>query len=172
MIKNNKGVTLISLVVTILVLGILAGVSLTAGTSVITQVRAGRIVSNMSLVKAKAQTIYEEYQFYNNDISYLAKADEDVYFVGTMDLNVTQEEIDMIATEAGVTSLDVSSWEWYKWDKETLESQGLDKQMLGNNECFFVNYEYGEIIFSEGTSYHNSVDYYSLTGVNYVLKNS
>ena len=78
-------------------MGILTGVSLTSGVSVVRQIRIGRIISNMKLIQTKAEMIYEEYQFYNNDENYLVKADENTYVLATMDMNITQEEIDMIA---------------------------------------------------------------------------
>lgn len=172
MIKNDRGVTLISMVVAVLILGILAGVSITAGTSIIPQVNASKVFSNMTLVNAKVQTIYEEYQFYNNDENYLVKSDDYVYVIGTMGLNISREEIEMIAQKYGVTIEEVSNWEWYKWDSGILKSQGLDKQMLGNNECFFVNYEYGEIIFSEKISDDKDGEYHSFTGIKNILENS
>lgn len=171
MIKNNKGVTLISLVVTILILGILVGVSIAAGEETINQVKIGRIVSNMTLIQAKAEPIYEEYQFYNNDTNYLVKADDTVYTLATMGVRISEAEIAIIAQEAGVASSDVSNWNWYKWDANTLKAQGLDKKILGNDECFFVNYEYGEIVFSSGTSYDGSAEYYSMSGLNHILEN-
>lgn len=66
MLKNNKGVTLVVLVITIIVLTILTGGVIKTIFSVMYNLRAGRIVANMSLVQAKAETIYEEYQFYND----------------------------------------------------------------------------------------------------------
>lgn len=63
------------------------------------------------------------------------------------------------------------NWEWYKWDRSTLEAQGLDKEMLAENEYFYVNYENGEIIYSKGTSFNNEDYMYSMTGLNYLLSN-
>lgn len=61
--RNDKGITMLVLVITIVILVILTGVSINTGYSVLRDIRVGRIVSNMVLVKAKVETIYEEYQF-------------------------------------------------------------------------------------------------------------
>ena len=61
--RNDKGITMLVLVITIVILVILTGVSINTGYSVLRDIRVGRIISNMVLVKAKVETIYEEYQF-------------------------------------------------------------------------------------------------------------
>ena len=67
MLKNNKGITILALIITILVLLVLTSVSLGTGYSVITDIKLGRTVANMALVKAKAETIYEQSQFSGNE---------------------------------------------------------------------------------------------------------
>lgn len=174
MLKSNKGVTILALVITIILLLILAGVSVNTGFSVVKDVRVGRIISNMALVQAKVEVIDEDYHFYNNDTDYLVgeevyKIDSTTYQLGNAKLSA--EEIKMIAQNAQVNEADVFNWEWYKWDASILEAQGLDKEMLDENEFFYVNYENAEIVSSEGTSYDNTNYFYSMTGLNNLYKN-
>lgn len=169
MVKNNKGVTLFALIITIVLLVLLTGVSLNTGFDVIKDVRIGRIISNMTLVKAKVETINEEYTFYNNDTDCLVG--EGPYKINNLaDMNMSDEELNLIAKENQVSRAEVLNWDWYKWNAGILESQGLDKDMLGDDEAFYVHYGSSEVVYSKGTSY-DGTNFYSMTGLNEVLKN-
>ena len=171
MLKSNKGVTIIALVTTIVILIILTGVSLTAGYSSLEKVRVGRIITNMTLVKAKADNLYEEYQF-SNDETILGEKSK------ISNLNVTLSDVEKTliqnaALENKNISSDLSNWDWYLWNKEKLQEQGLDSKILKNNEVFYVNYESGEVLYSTGTVHDNNgekTNYYSFTGLNNILE--
>ncbi len=160
--NNNKGVTLITLVLTILLLSVLAGVSINTGFSVVKDIRMGRIISNMVLVKAKVEVIDEQYEFSGNEADLVGKKEQ----AGIDFIQETEKEM----IEKNAESYDFNTWNWYCWDSDTLKSQGLDSNMLSNDECFYVNYEHGEIVYSKGTS-HNNEKYYSLSGLNEIYKN-
>ena len=155
MLKNNKGITMIALVITIIILLVLTGISVNTGFSTIKEFRAGRVISNLTMVKAKAEVIYEEYQFNGTPL------------VGT-----TGEKIELSDEEKRLLGSDFDIWTWYQWDTSILEEQGLDKEMLGTNEYFLVNYENAEIVYTKGTSLDGQTTYYSLTGLKYMLENS
>lgn len=157
--KNQKGVTIMALVITILLLIMLTAVSLNTGYSVLKDIRVGRIISHMVLVKAKAETIYEQHQFNREEL------------IGT------PTQIDFLSEEEKGKILEKTEkgnfeqLTWYQWDANTLISQGLDANLLGNDEYFYVNYEFAEIVYSQGTSF-DSQTYYSLTGLNQMYENS
>lgn len=128
MLKNNKGVTLTMLVITIIIIVILAGTTITASDLLIKQTKSKNVTTNMILVKAKAEALYEEYTF-----------------------NETAEE-----SYVGTKVTDVSSYgaentgKWYKWGPSELASLGFDENMLANGGEFIVNYETGEVIYTLG----------------------
>ena len=154
MLKDDKGITMTSLVIMIIVLLILASVSVTTGYSGIKEIRIGRIVSNMTMVKAKAETIYEANQF-NEENLIGQKSDINSISISSVEQNL----------------IGAISGDWYKWDKSVLKGQGLDPNMLsGDNEYFLVNYEKPEVIYSKGESLNGSERYYSLTGLKYILE--
>ena len=64
--KNQKGITIVSLVITIVILLIIGGVTVTVGTSVIKQATLKTVNTNMMLIQAKAKTIAEQAKFNNN----------------------------------------------------------------------------------------------------------
>ena len=164
MLKNNQGVTIIALAITIIVLMIFAGMSITTGYSVLTDMRAGRIISNMNMIQAKVETISEQNEFDETELVGTR--------IGTYDqisnLSLENEEIELLENEYSSFRTLV----WYKWDQSTLESQGLDKNMLENNHYFYVNYDTAEIIYSAGTSYNYTNFYFSLTGLTYAYQNN
>ena len=123
-----------------------------------TDVRIGRIVANMELVKSKVETIYEDNQFDNTKPLIGNKIDE-------LPIELSAEEKSLIEQDAGVVANDISNWEWYEWDSDTLESQGLDRNMLEGDTKFYINYEHSEILFSVKTSREDSGDFYSEVGL-------
>jgi len=168
-IKNSQGITLTMLGITVMIMFIVAGVSLNAGFSVINDMRVGRIISYMKLVQAKVQIINENYTSYNYDTDYLVG--EGPYKINNIDdTSISKNEIKLIADKSGVDSSEVQKWDWYKWDSDDLIQQNLDKNMLGDNEYFYVNYEHAEIIYSVGTM-KNNIKYYSMTGLSEGFKN-
>jgi len=162
MLKNNRGITMVALTLTIVILLIITAVSVNTAVFVVNDIRVGRIISNMTLVQKKVEVIYEEYQF-ENDNQEVFVGDKIGNINELEGVDVSEQEKQKIKAELGIT--DISDLEWYKWTSETLKEQGLDTAMLEAGECFFVNYEYGEVIYSQGTSYEDSEDFYSLSGL-------
>ena len=148
MIKKENGITITALVIMIIILLILTGISATAGYSVVRDMRVGKVISNMTMVQAKAETIYDDYKFNGKE---LKGTKEDV-------LELNEKESVQIETDKG---------EWYKWDQSTLNSVGLDPDMIGKEAFFLVNYETGEVLYSVGTKY-DGTQYHSLTALKQV----
>ena len=155
MLKNEKGITILILVITIVIMIIITGVSVNNGFLVVKEVRLGRIISNMTMVKAKAETIYEQNQFNQTPL---------VGTQSTITTGLSQKEKEMLGE-------DIALWEWYKWDAETLKTQGLDPEMLRADEYYLVNYQHAEIVYSKGASLDKETTYYSLTGLKHTLEN-
>lgn len=128
MLKNNKGVTLSILVVTVIVIIILAGTTLVSSNLLIISTKAKTVVTNMYLVQAKAQALYEEYQF--------NKTDKSNYF-GVNETNVSSYSVN-------------DNGYWYKWTQSDLKNLGFDESMLESGGDFLVNYETGEVIYTKG----------------------
>ena len=59
----ERGITLIALIITIIVLIILAGTVIYSGTGMIKSVNLETIKTNLLLIQAKAKTIYEKLSF-------------------------------------------------------------------------------------------------------------
>lgn len=160
MIKKENGITLLILSVTVVVLLILATVTVNTGYNVLIDVRAGRVISNLDLIKTKAEALYDNYEF---------SADKDL-LVGAGGLAYSLRDItndyEMVGIIDEISNYDeiVDKEVWYKWDLNTMKSQGLDTELLKNGDIF-VNYEDGEIIYTAGATVDNKNYMYTLTAI-------
>ena len=158
--KNNRGITLITLVLTIIVIFILASIAIPTGSDLIIKTRVNRYISIMYLMKIEAEKIYENYEF-DSESSYFtvnSTASEIVDLNGIMNLLSSEEK-----------SLVISSGTWYKWNKNTLDYLNIDSSNIIKNEddeFFCVNYETGEVLYNNGIIINNNQDIrYTLTGL-------
>ena len=146
----------------IVVLMILTGVSVGTGTHTIKQIRAGRIISNMKLIKAKVETISEQKDFENGG----EVTTNGSRISGIENINFSEEERNLLS------DIDIDSLQWEKWNKTTLEDNGLDPNIIQNEDyCYYVNYETGEVLYTAGVSFDNKTYYYTLTGIEHILAN-
>lgn len=80
--KESKGITLISLMITIVVLSIIAGISINSGGNLIEKTKLESLRTNMLLIQAKAKQYAEEANFklgFSPDASKLERVREEVY---------------------------------------------------------------------------------------------
>ena len=126
---------------------ILAGVTVTTSDLLIKDTKAKSVVSNMYLVKGKAETLYEEYSF--SETGTLPGTKVDVSSLSSYGV-----------TASGNTEEDDA---WYRWNKAVLESNGLEPGMLGGTAEFIVNYATGEVIYTAGVKNDSGVSKYKLS---------
>lgn len=151
--KNQKGITIVSLVITIIILLIIGGVSVTVGTSVIKQATITNINTNMMLIQAKTKTIAEQAKFNNNQDNYK----------GTVLSEVSGNKKVNKILEAGIIE-DASKY--YLLSKDDLVSMGLEK--IDIEDGYIVNYETEEIIYVKGYE-NDGITYHKLTDMKNVV---
>ena len=125
--KENKGITLIALTITIIILVILAGVSLSGGVSAIQSSKDSKLKAQIDLVQHAVLERYTEYK---------TSKDEDL-LVGT---KLTFEEADAKAKEMEVMLLWTDGY--YELTKEDLKEIGVDEE----DDIYVVNYTSGEVM--------------------------
>lgn len=158
MLKNNKGVTLILLIITVIVILILASLTIGSTDTLLTRTRLQTAATNMKLIQAKVESMNEEYEFNATPLEQYVgiKVEDDSY------LNIY-----------GVTLLPDDKW--YVWDREILASLGFDSDMLKEvkpdqitspkekeREKYVVNYSTGEVIFTTGVEDENNARVYTI----------
>lgn len=159
--NKNKGVTLVSLVVTIIVILIIVGISVYNGKGIIKKAKLEELKTNMLLIEAKAKEYVEEANF-------------------KMGINPTEEKKEEVRNEeyintAGLelasnitadSSIPVS--ECYVLTEKAIDTWGLNKIELEDGEYYLIQFK--DTITEDNTSV--SVEIYNTKGYNglYSLK--
>lgn len=160
-IKNeNSGITLISLVVTIIVIIILATIGINTGVTTLKSSQLTRFTAQMKLMQLEVNELYEKYI---SDGTVITK--EGTKFVGKDILNIgkdlsiaNQEQINKIfktSAEGGSNILDKSGYRYF--DAETIKSLKID----GIDQEFLVNVQKRSFISLLGFKHDNEM-YYTL----------
>ena len=142
-LDERKGITLVSLAITIAVMLILASVATYSGVNILRQAKLNKFTTEMKLMQTEVNDLYDRY-----------KNGEDVLSLGK-DLSRQEEQVNKVFTNDASGITDTTGYRYY--DKETLnnlEINGVDGE-------FFVNVEKRSVISYEGLKYEG-VTYYTL----------
>lgn len=151
--RSQKGITIVSLVITIIILLIIGGTTVYIGTSVIKQATLQTVNTNMMLIQAKTKTIAEQAKFNNNQDNYK----------GTVLSEVSgNKKIDEMIN---VGIIDDTS-KFYLLSKDDLVSMGLEK--IDIEDGYIVNYETEEVIYVRGYE-NDGITYHKLTDMKNVV---
>lgn len=176
-IKDEKGVTLITLTVTIVVLLIISGISIYSGRETIRKARIEEMKTNMLLIQAKTKEYVEEVN-HRMGISEFAKDEESAK---------DEERKRNVRYSVYVTEASFGTFEGDKflWDEETkcednqfiyvvngnsLKKMGLEKIELIDSECYYVKIDENtvkvlEVYNSKGIKDNSGNEYHSLSGI-------
>jgi len=163
--KNQKGVTLVALAITIVVLGIIASVSVYFGKDLIKEAKIQDIRTNMLLIQAEAKKGLEEVCF--NSVNLDKNKEEDLtklneikqeYLEGIILSNAPVEVQDATKNIPDITFDD----NCYYLDEKTLSEMGITDVKSNKFGYFIVKYDFTnadvEVINTQG---HEGV--YTLT---------
>lgn len=166
-IKNESGITLTALLITIIVIIIIGTITIREGTTAIKQAKLRTIVTNLLSIKAKAKACAEEVDAatwnVGNDDERQNKKTEMYTGYGMTEVAISQisEEAEaQINSEINKQECDI-----YKITGNTLTKMGLDD--LDDGKEYFIIYDRNDfnkmdIVYSSGISYNNS-SYYTLS---------
>ena len=159
--RNESGVTMIALIVTIIVMIIIAGITFKFSKDLLKDSELKNDVTNMLLILAKAEVIYDKNQFDS----------ENNPLVGTV---ITADLIGNRITNDLANAYSLTSEEemkkWYIWDKNTQELIDLNIDIT-ENEYYIVNYADGEVIYSEGYTDLENNRVYTLSEMKNISEN-
>lgn len=141
--QNQKGITLLILVVTVIILLIIAGIGIYSGMDSIKNVKLEELKTNMLLIEAKAREYVEDASFKigkETDEIKIEQIKKEVY-----ETNGKLRK----ASDIGLTGIDKSIpiEKCYVITKETLEDWGLNKIELdeSKNEKYLLEFNEAEI---------------------------
>ena len=119
MLKNNKGITMVALVIVIIVMIIISGIVIYEGSNVINTAKEQSIVTNMLLIQAKARAIQDKHEFEN--ATYIGTLIEETSFNSLKEeLNLPDGKVYVLKTQSDIDqmNIDVSGENKYAVDYE------------------------------------------------------
>lgn len=150
--KDDKGITLIALVITIIVLAIITSVTLYIGTELVSAAKLQTINTNMLLIKAKCKSIGELHNFDSNENPLLGNP-----------IDINDSQYAQIKNARAITEGNT----YYSFSQEDFNSKSLNE--IDATE-YLVNYydsETGEveIIYIKGFKASDGETYYKLSEI-------
>lgn len=146
--KSNKGITIVALIITIIVMLILATVTIEFGSKEIEIAKLEDIKTTMLLIKGRAQIAADKDSFgesYDNTgMIKLAEA----------------SEYDVSNLQTILNSLEDTS-NLYIWEQTAMDNNNI-QVTITNTDFFVIDYLTGEVYYSLGYTYEGNT-YYSLT---------
>ena len=167
--KNNKGITLVALIVTLLVMLVIVGISITGGSDVLQKTKITEYIGFMKLVKARADVVFEDEIFENG--------------AGISSDSISDSDIGQIIIDKSYNGYIKKIWSGKELAAQGIDSSilnpGNDKKYLGTlgideNEEYFViifdknTYETVDVIYSTGCHY-NGDKYYTLVEMEEII---
>lgn len=125
MLRDKKGVTLGTLVVAIILMFIIFGVTMSAGTDLLRNSEKNKLMTNLYLIRARAATLLEDYLFDGSEENLADLGDS---------ANTSQIE------SVGFTEDESCEYVYCIWDMSKLTEQGIDIENVSATESFVVQY--------------------------------
>lgn len=144
--KKQKGVTLIALTITIVVMMILAGITISVGTDLIKQAKLQDLRTNMLLIQAKAKESLEEVAFQtanmdpSTDIDKINDIKSENYKGQPLSGSVAESE----ATATNKIDTD-NIGDYYYLEPQDLKEMGIEDLPTGDYGYFIVRYNLADI---------------------------
>ena len=159
--EDNRGITLVALVVTIIVLLILAGIGINTGISSMEKVKLEELKTNMLLIEAKARECVEEANFRmgaTTDETVVESVRKEIY-----EVNNKLEKANSTNVPNSLGEIDLT--DCYVITQETFDLWGLNKIKLSEDEKYLVRFNEKEIKVEEVYNTKGYDGKYSLTQI-------
>ena len=140
-LKNEKAITLVALVITIIILLILAGIGINTGISSMEKVKLEELKTNMLLIEAKARECVEEANFRmggSTEETVVDAVRTEIY-----EVNNKLEKADSTNVPNNTGEIDLT--DCYVITQETFDLWGLNKIKLSEDEKYLVKFNESEI---------------------------
>ena len=142
--KKNKGITLMSLVITIILLIILASIGTYSGVQVVKSAQFTAFSTELKIMQTQVNKLYED-----------KKNDNTFNEPGTIITGKVKEQADKVFTESASGIINSDEYKYY--DTDTIKSLNVE----GVKGKFFVNIDKRSVVSYEGFEYEGET-YYTL----------
>lgn len=157
MLKENSGVTLLLLVVTIIVLGILASITIYSGKSTIKQSKYYDAIHQMKVMQSKVNEWYEDKK--NGDETSWDKGETSIETTGKLEeCNIAYNSV----RDNNLTDSNIGEFSKFRYFSNECIKNDLD--IDGIKYDFLINIESRSVILVEGIEL-DGVYYYSLNEI-------
>ena len=140
--NNEKGITLIALIITIIILLILAGITIYTGKDSIEKANLEGLKTNMLLIETKAREFVENANFklgVNPDTNTIyEKAKENLEGEEKGTIVTKEDEIVKDLLNIGITQEDIDKGKVYKLTTENLEKMGISDVISNNEDGWYI----------------------------------
>jgi len=166
-LKEEKGITLMALVITIIVLFIIGGISIMGGTELVDNAKAETIETNMLTIKAKAKEYMENVESKNWASKQKDKENKNRY-----ELQSEKYQLTLIDDASGNIWYE-NGYTYYKLEKKALDKMDLP-DLYDEEEMYIIKYPTEptegtidknkklDIIYANGIEYKGET-YYTLS---------
>lgn len=152
--REQKGITIVALVITITIIGIIAAVAFTQGKDIIKSANLQTLNTNMLLVQAKEKVISEKNSFDETNNPLKGQQLNDIS---------GSTAIENLKSQGIIQESEENYSFYYVWNQAILDELGLDSIELKAGTFFIVNYKTEEVIYSEGYKNTDGNTYYKLS---------
>lgn len=154
--KENKGITIIALIITVIVMLILVSVTTKIGTGQIEKTKLEDLKATMLLIKGRAQIAIDKENFgedYNKDgmVKLTDEAALPEEIANNYDLTKLKTTLDKLADKTNL----------YIWEQTAMDNNNIDVTIT-NTEFYIIDYNTREVYYSQGYK-SGETTYYSLT---------
>lgn len=158
--KNEKGITLVALVVTIIIMLILAGVGIKIGFDAGEKTKLENIKLNMATIKSKAKIIAEKnsYDSEENLLEGMALLEATDYIISEELQNLLEKQ------ENG----ELKYKKCYIWEAQDFKEQGINTISINKTKFYIIDYSTCEIFYSIG--YQGKYTLTELNNIKYSVK--
>lgn len=152
-LKNEKGITLIVLIITVIVLIVLATVTIQEVGGVMNQIDRENITTNLLLIQAKAKVLKEKASFNSDDTILKGQKVSEI---------VNNAKIEELKTEGVIDASDENYDKYYLLDKQAIEELEIGIDKMSEGDFYIVNYATEDVIYPNGYMNADGETYYSL----------
>ena len=154
---NNKGITLMALVITIIILIILASIGTYSGIQVVKSAQFTAFSTELKIMQTQVNSLYEKKK--NNEKILLNNVETEIEQIGTpisSDPDAQEQAYTVFtASASGITREDIPNYKYF--DTNTIKSLNIE----GVEGEFFVNVNKRSVVSYEGFEYEGKT-YYTL----------
>ena len=146
-IKNNKGVTLTILVITIILMFILFGITFSSATDLLKNSQKNKMKTMLYMVKSRAEILLDDYLFEHDSEDQTQRENN---LKGVTDDSIGKElggsyikNTGSLSSIGDTTSTipEKNKAIYCSWDENTLKSQGIDTENLAQGDTIIVKYD-------------------------------